>query len=159
MTILLWAAAIVFIAVGVAGLVVPALPGPVLIFLGLLAAAWAEDFEYVGAYTLIVLALLAALAYALDFVAGAFGARKYGASTGAAIGALVGALVGIFFGLPGLFLGPFFGAVVGQLCVAPELRQAVRAGWGAWIGLVIGMAVKAALAIFMIGLFVFARLV
>lgn len=159
MTALLWAAAIVFVALGVAGLVIPALPGPVLIFVGLFAAAWAENFEYVGAFMLVALAMLAALAYALDFVAAAFGARRYGASAGAAIGALIGALVGIFFGLPGLILGPFFGAVLGQLSAAPELRQAMRAGWGAWVGLVIGIAVKSALAVLMIGLFAVARLV
>ena len=159
LSILLWAAAIFLTVLGIAGLVVPALPGPLLIFLGLVAAAWAENFEYVGVFMLTVLAVLAALAYALDFVAAAFGARRYGASAGAAIGALLGALVGILFGLPGLILGPFIGAVLGQFLAAPELQQAVRAGWGAWVGLVLGIAAKAALSMTMIGLFVIARLI
>ena len=157
MTALLWVVAVVFIALGIAGLVIPALPGPILIFVGLFVAAWAENFEYVGAFMLVLLAMFAALAYALDFVAAALGARRYGASAGAAIGALVGALVGIFFGLPGLILGPFIGAVLGQLSAAPELRQAVRAGWGAWVGLVIGIAAKTAFAVMMIGLYAVAR--
>ena len=127
--------------------------------LGLVARLATRMVLSVSPIMLVVLGLLAALAYALDFVAAAFGARKYGSSAGAAIGALIGAVVGIFFGLPGLILGPFIGAVLGQLSAAPELRQAVRAGWGAWIGLVIGIAVKSALAVMMIGLFAVARFV
>lgn len=157
MTELLWAAAFLCVVLGIAGLILPALPGPLLIFAGLVAAAWAEDFAYVGTNTLLVLAILSALALLLDFLAGALGARRYGASARAATGALLGALVGIFFGLPGLVLGPFFGAVVGQLLTAPELSPAVRAGWGAWIGVLLGTAAKVALAAIMIGLFVFIR--
>jgi uncharacterized protein len=65
---------------GLAGLVLPALPGPPLLFLGLLVAAWAEDFAHVGAGTLTALGVMAVLAFLADLAAGAFGARRYGAS-------------------------------------------------------------------------------
>ena len=97
MTIFLWIVAGLLVASGLAGLLLPALPGPPLIFAGLLCAAWAEDFVYVGWRTLTMLGGLALLAVAADFVAGAFGAKHFGASTKAMVGAAIGALIGLFF--------------------------------------------------------------
>src|SRR5690554_5400325 len=155
--ILIWLGAILLIAGGLAGMVLPALPGPILLWGGLWMAAWAEDFAFVGMYTLIALALLAALAYLADFVAGAFGARRYGASARSVWGATIGALVGIFFGLPGLVLGPFIGAVVGELSARADLAAAGRAGWGATIGMALGIAAKLALGVAMVGVFLGVR--
>src|SRR4030066_428951 len=114
-SILLWVIAIVLILAGFAGLVLPALPGAPLLFAGLLFAAWADDFVYVGVKTLIALGIMAMLSYALEFAASALGARRFGASPRAITGAAIGTVVGIFFGLPGILLGPFLGAVVGEL--------------------------------------------
>ena len=140
--ILLWLVALLFIVGGFAGLVLPALPGAPMLFIGLLAAAWAEDFAYVGTITLLVLAAIAVLTYLIDFAAGAFGAKKFGASRRSVIGAIIGSIVGIFFGLPGLIVGPFVGAVAGELTVRPDIVAAGRAGVGATIGLAIGTAAK-----------------
>src|SRR3970282_1546173 len=107
MTILLWTFAIVLVAAGLAGLVLPALPGAPLLFARLLAAAWAEDFAYVGTGTLVALGVMALLAFLADFVAGSYGARRHGASPRAGIGAALGAVVGVFFGIPGIVLGHF----------------------------------------------------
>jgi hypothetical protein len=156
-TILLWLLAAVLVAAGVLGLVLPVLPGTPLLFAGLLLAAWAEDFEYVGAGTLVLIAVLAILTYPIDFAATALGAKRFGASKRAAIGAAVGALVGLFFGIPGILLGPFIGAVIGELTAQRGLGEAGRAGLGAMIGLVLGAAGKMALAFSMIGLFLMAR--
>lgn len=156
-TILLWLAAVILTALGIAGLILPAIPGPILLFLGLAAAAWAEDFAYAGVGTLSVLALMTVLAFGVDFAAAAFGARRFGATPRAAAGAAIGAVAGLFFGLAGVLLGPFIGAVVGELSMRRPLPQAGRAGIGATIGLAIGAAVKAALAFAMIALFVTAR--
>jgi hypothetical protein len=158
-TILLWAAAAILIAGGLAGLVLPALPGAPLLLGGILLAAWAEDFAYIGTGTLIVVGVLAALAIAADFVAGAFGARRYGASSRAVLGATIGAVIGIFFGLAGVLVGPFVGAVVGELTVQRDLQAAGRAGFGATIGLALGTAAKLALGFAMIGVAVVMRLV
>lgn len=145
------------VVLGVAGLVLPALPGAPLLLGGLLMAAWAENFNFVGVGTIVLLAMIAALTYAADFWATMFGAKKFGASKRALIGAMIGAIGGVFFGFPGVIFGPFIGAVIGELSAQRGLQQAARAGFGATLGLVIGVAVKLALAFGMIGIFAVAR--
>jgi uncharacterized protein YqgC (DUF456 family) len=133
------------------------LPGAPLVFAGLLVAAWAEDFAYVGAGTLTLLAVLALLTYPLDLAATALGAKRFGASKRAVVGAALGALVGLFFGLPGILLGPFIGAVIGELTAQRGLGEAGRAGLGATIGLVLGAVGKLVIALSMLGVFAAAR--
>ncbi len=155
---LLWSMAVLLVLMGIAGLILPALPGSPLLFAGLVCAAWAEDFAHVGWRTLTLLGGLAVLAWLADFVAGAYGARRFGASNRAMVGAAIGALVGLFFSLPGLLLGPFLGAVAGELTARTDLQAASRAGIGAFLGLVLGTAAKMALAFAMIGIFLAVRL-
>lgn len=157
-TLLLWLLALALVIVGVLGLLLPGLPGSPLVFGGLLVAAWLEDFAYVGPWTLALLAIMAVLTYLIDFLAGALGAKGFGATKYAVIGAFVGAVVGIFFGLPGILLGPFFGAVLGELLADRSLQEASAAGLGTTIGMVLGVAAKMALAFSMIGIFVLMRL-
>jgi uncharacterized protein YqgC (DUF456 family) len=157
--ILFWLVSLILIVVGLVGLVLPALPGAPVLFLGLLAAAWAENFSYVGVYTLIILGIMAFLTYAVDFAAGAFGAKRFGASRRSVFGATIGALVGIFFGIPGLLLGPFVGAVIGELSYRPDIFAAGRAGLGATLGLALGVGAKLSLGVSMVGIFVFVRFV
>lgn len=154
---LLWLAAAVLVALGLAGLILPAIPGAPLLFLGLVAAAWAEGFAYVGAWMLAVLGLMTLLTWGVDFAATAFGARRFGATSRAAWGAALGTLVGLFFGLPGILLGPFIGAMIGELAGNRPPGEAARAGLGATLGLAFGAAVKVALAFAMIGVFLVAR--
>ena len=149
--------AAILILSGLVGLLVPALPGPPLLFIGFLLAAWAEDFIFVGTGTLVVLGLMAALMYLIDLAATVFGAKRFGASRQAAIGAALGAVVGIFFGLVGMLVGPFIGAVLGEFHARPDLRAAGRAGMGATIGLAIGAAAKIALGFTMVGIFLMVR--
>ena len=158
-TTLIWLLAVVLIVAGLIGLVLPALPGPVLLFAGFLLGAWAEDFEHVGVVTLSLLGALAIVAYVLDFIAGSLGASRYGASRRAVVGAAIGALVGIFFGLVGVLIGPFVGAVLGELSAQKTLHEASRAGFGATIGMVLGAAAKLALGFAMLGVFVVMRFV
>ena len=155
--LLLLAAALV--GAGMTGIVVPVLPGAPLVFAGLVLAAWAEDFAHVGAFTLALLGLLAAASYVVDFLAGAFGAKRFGASPRAVWGAALGGLVGLLFGLPGILIGPFAGAVAGELSARRGWRDAGLAGVGATLGLVIGAAFKIAIAATMIGLWLLDRFV
>jgi uncharacterized protein len=157
-TIVLWLAAGVLIVIGAVGLILPVLPGAPLIFVGALLAAWAEEFQYLGVWSLVVLGALAALAVAVDFIASAFGAKRFGASGRAVMGATLGAIVGLFFGPLGVLVGPFVGAVVGELTVRRNLAAAGRAGVGAALGLALGTAVKLAIAFAMIGWIAFMRL-
>jgi len=143
----------VLIAVGIAGTVLPALPGPVLVFAGLLLGAWAEGFERVGPATLVLLALLTIAAYVVDLAATVLGVQRSGASGRAVAGAAIGLLAGIPFGLLGLLLGPFAGAVIAELTVRNDLRMASRAGFAAWLGFLIGTVAKLALVFAMLGIF------
>ena len=155
--ILIWILAVILVIGGMVGLVFPALPGAPILYAGLFVAAWAEDFHYVGLKTLIVLGIMMILTYALDFLAGAFGAKRFGASRRAVIGATLGAIAGIFFGIPGILLGPFIGAVVGELSNHPDLKAAGLAGIGATLGLALGIAAKLTMAFAMLGIFIMVR--
>lgn len=155
--LLYWFAAGLLVIAGIAGLILPALPGAPLIWAGLLLAAWAEDFAYVGWWTVGWLTLLALLTYAADFWATLFGAKKFGASKRAIIGALLGLALGIFFGQIGVIFGPFVGALLGELSARRGVPQAARAGFGATLGLLIGAALKITLALAMLGTFAVVR--
>ena len=148
---------VLLVFVGLIGLILPILPGPALIFAGLVLAAWAEDFAHVGSMTIVILAVLAILAHAIDFIAGAFGAKKFGASRWASFGALIGAVVGVFFGFIGVLIGPFIGAFLGEFMVKNHIHSATRAGIGSWLGVILGTAAKVALGFVMIGIFIVVR--
>jgi len=155
--VLMLVLAAMLVIAGIAGLMLPAMPGAPLLFVGLVVAAWAEGFAYVGPVTLGVFALLALLTYVIDIVAGLLGARRFNASREATIGAGLGAIVGIFFGIPGLLFGPFAGAVAGEIYNRRNLREAGWSGIGATVGLLVGTALKLTLAFAMIGWFLFMR--
>lgn len=153
-----YALAIILILVGTAGTILPAIPGLPMVFAGMLLAAWAGDFEQIGVATVLVLGLLTAVSLLIDFWATAMGAKRVGASRKALIGAILGTFIGIFFGPVGLFLGPFAGALVGELLHgrrfnAGGIGHATRIGFGTWLGIIFGIALKLMLALAMLGLF------
>jgi hypothetical protein len=149
----LWFLAALLVAAGIVGTVLPLVPGAPLVFLGLLLAAWIDDYQRVGAVTLTVLALLTLGSFAIEFWAARHGARRVGASGLAVFGAVLGSVVGLFFSLPGVVLGPFVGAVAGEYLARRNLRQAGRAGLGTWLGLVLAAAGRLALVFMMLGIF------
>jgi len=157
LTILWWLLVGVLIAAGLVAAVLPVIPGPILIFAGILLAAWIDGFDYLGVWSLGILALLAVIAHALDIIAGVGGARAVGASRNALLGVGLGTVIGIFFGLPGILLGPFLGAVVGEMLNVKDFYHATRAGVGAWFGVIIGMAAKLAISFIMVGWFLILR--
>lgn len=159
MLVLLWIAVFALVGVGLAGVVVPALPGVPMIFIGLWLAAWIDGYARVGVVTLAVLGAIVVLAIVTDLVASALGARRVGASPQAIWGSALGSVVGLFFGLPGLVLGPFVGAVLGELSARRSLEQAANVGIATWMGLLLGTIAKLALSLAMIGIFVFAYFV
>lgn len=154
----LWGLALVLILIGLIGTLLPVMPGALLVFLGMVAGAWADDFSRVGWTTLTVLALLTILFYVVDFLAGAYGARRLGASRWGVVGAILGALGGMFMGFIGIVVGPFIGAVAGELLARRGLAEASRAGAGAWLGLVLSIAARLALVFAMLGIFIVAYL-
>lgn len=154
MTAVLWVLSLLAVALGIAGTVIPALPGAPLVFGGLLLAAWADGFQKVGLPTLSVLALLTAASVGIDFAAASLGATRVGASRQAVIGAAVGTIAGLFFGLPGLVVGPFAGAVIGEYLARRNIVQAGKAGLGSWLGFVFGTFAKLVIAFLMVGIFI-----
>jgi uncharacterized protein len=159
MDVVLWAVAVILVVVGIVGIVVPALPGTILIFAGLLVGAWADDFTRVGPLMLVVIAIIGVATYGVDFVATALGAKHLGASKRAMAGAALGTVLGFFLGLPGIIIGPFLGAIAGELTVHRDWKRVGKAGLAAWVGFVVGTAVKVALAFLMVGLFAAAFLI
>lgn len=157
--ILGWIATVLLMAIGLAGTVLPALPGTVFIMAGALLGAWIDGFQRVGVGTVAVIAVLGLLAMLLDFVAGLLGARRVGASRHALAGAAIGTVAGLFLGLVGVLFLPFVGAVIGEWIARRSRDRALRVGAATWLGIMAGMAAKVVLAFVMIGVFVAALLV
>jgi uncharacterized protein YqgC (DUF456 family) len=155
---IVWTLSVVCVVVGLLGTIVPILPGAPLIFVGVLIAAWWEDFSRVGFFPVIITGSLAGITILVDIASSYLGAKRAGASTSALIGSIIGSLIGMFFLLPGLILGPFIGALVGEWWNGRNLSQATRVGMATWIGMLIGTAAKVGIAIAMVGVFILALL-
>jgi uncharacterized protein YqgC (DUF456 family) len=158
-TILLWLLVAALILAGLAGAVLPAIPGVPLVFAGVWLGAFIDDYTRIGVWTVVVVGVLGAIAMAMDFIASALGAKKVGASRQAIAGAALGTFAGLFFGFPGIVLGPFVGAVVGEVMARGNLEQAMGVGVGTWLGLLFGTLAKLALSLVMVGVFGFAYFV
>lgn len=159
MTIVLYVLGAAALLLGLAGVVLPVLPGSVLLFAGALLVAWAGGFALVGWPTLTVVGLLAVVIWAVDWVAAALGAKATGASRWAVIGASLGLLVGLFFGPPGLLLGPAVGAILLEYWQDPDFERAFKAGLGTFVGFLLGSVVKVALAFVLVGALIVGLLV
>lgn len=157
--LLCWLLVVALVLAGLAGTVLPVIPGVPLIFAGLWLAAWLEHYEKVGVLTVALLGVLTVLAMGVDFLATALGAKKAGASRQAMVGSVLGGVVGLFFGLPGLLLGPFIGAAIGEFTARGGWRQASVVGFGTWLGLLFGALAKLALSLTMLGVFALAYVV
>ena len=156
MTLAWLALGILLVAVGLAGLILPALPGMPLVFAGAVAIAAADGFTRIGYISLAVLGVLAAAGMVLDHLAGVLGARRFGASRWGIIGSLAGLVAGLPFGLVGVVFGPALGALALEFARDRELRRAARAGTGVLVGFVLGTIGKYAIASVMIGLLLLA---
>ncbi|HQR10230.1 MAG TPA: DUF456 family protein [Casimicrobiaceae bacterium] len=154
MTFLLWALVVVLILVGMAGTVLPALPGAILVFGGIVLAAWIDDFTRIPPWLLAILAALTAAAWAVDYFAAMAGAKRAGASRLALLGALLGTIAGIVTGLWGLLFMPLAGAAIGEYIAQRDLRRAGKVGLATWLGLLLGTASKVAIVFAMVGVFV-----
>lgn len=152
----LWVLSAVLVLVGLAGTVLPVLPGTLLVWAGLLLGAWIDDFTRVSALTVVFITLLAALAWALDFVAGLMGAKRAGAAKLALVGAAAGTVVGIFMGLVGVLFMPLVGAAIGQYWAQRDQQRAAKVAFATWLGLMLGMVAKVAISFVMVGIFLIA---
>jgi uncharacterized protein len=152
-----WFFTIVLFAVGLIGTIAPILPGTTII----LAAAVIHRLmlgpeKSIGWRTIAILVLLTLATYALDILAGYFGAKYFGATKWGIFGAILGAIVGLFFGIIGLFVGPVIGAVAGEFIAGKQMVDASRAGWGSLLGNIGGMLAKLIIGLAMITIFLVA---
>ncbi|WP_084092954.1 DUF456 domain-containing protein [Andreprevotia lacus] len=154
-----WILAVVLVVVGIAGTVLPMLPGLPFLFGGLWLMAGLDGYHHVGNITLYILGGLLVIGLLLDYVAGALGAKKVGASKAAIWGSVIGSIVGMFFGLPGMLLGPFVGAAAGEFLTGRDLHQAGKVGIATWIGMIIAAVAKVGVALTMLGTFALAWLI
>lgn len=145
--------AVVLVLIGLAGTVMPVIPGALLVFAGLLVAASADGFARVGTVALVIIGALGVLSFVADFVASLLGAKRVGASPQALLGAALGGGIGLFLGLAGMIVGPFIGAVAGELVARGGLAQAGKVGLGTWLGLLAAAVLKVILAFMMIATF------
>jgi len=153
MDIALWILAFALIAIGLVGTVMPALPGPPLVLLGILLAAWIDRFAKIPGWVCAIVSVLALAAIAIDWIAGAMGARRVGASKWAVIGATLGAILGVLSGLWGLIFMPLLGAAIGEFIARQDLLRAGHVGLATWIGMLLGTVAKLAIVAVMIGIF------
>jgi uncharacterized protein YqgC (DUF456 family) len=158
-TTLLWILSVVLIMLGLAGTVLPILPGTLLVWGGIVLGAWIDNFTRVGTTTVWVISALAVLAWALDYVAGLLGASKAGASRQALLGAAIGTVAGLFMGFVGVLFMPLVGAAIGEYLARKDHNRAVRVGMATWIGIMVGLVAKVVLGFVMVGIFVTALLI
>ncbi|MGE5389896.1 MAG: DUF456 domain-containing protein [Deltaproteobacteria bacterium] len=143
--------AIILMLIGLAGTIMPALPGVTLIFLTIAAYGWYEGFHSITAYYLIILAGLTLLSHVVEYLSAYWGAKKYGSSKYGTWGAIIGMLLGIFVFPPlGIFIGAFAGALVGEYITCKNWEKAARAGLGTLVGILSGMVFNVILALGMI---------
>lgn len=159
MVTLLWILVVVLIVAGLAGTVLPALPGTALAFAGILLGAWIDDFQRVGGVIVAFCGLLMLLAWGADYASAMLGAKKAGASRLAVAGAAIGTVLGIFTGFVGLLFMPLAGAAIGEYVADRNAARAAHVGIATWIGLLVGTVLKVVITFVMIGLFVAALLI
>lgn len=152
MDLFLYLLAAALIVGGVAGAVLPILPGIPMIFGGIWLAAAVDEYRHLGFGWLLAIGIVGAVGVALDFVSASLGAKKIGASPRALWGAGIGTTIGMFFGLPGLLLGPFLGAVAGELWSGKSVLRSAHVGVSTWFGMLLGIIAKAVLSFLMLGM-------
>jgi len=142
MSVALIVIAIILLIVGIVGCIVPALPGVPLSYLALVLLRFSDKGDEVSNRLLIIWAVVTVLVTVMDYVIPAWGTKRYGGSKWGVWGSTIGLLVGMFTGPWGIVIGPFVGAVVFELLGGKPSREAVRAGWGSFVGLLSGTIVK-----------------
>jgi uncharacterized protein YqgC (DUF456 family) len=146
--------AVILFILGLAGTVLPVLPGAILVYGGMLLYGILTKFATLNAEFFLLQGMALLLIFAVDFLATAAGTRRFGGSRQAAWGAVIGTVVGLLaFGPFGIILGPFLGAVVAEMILGKKTDQAIRAGFGTLIGILGGTVLKLSIEILMIVFF------
>ena len=127
--------------IGIIGCIVPGLPGTPISYAGLWIAQATERVDFSWQF-LLIWGIVTVVVSILDYVVPAWGTKQYGGTKWGVWGSTIGVIVGLFFGAVGVIIGPLVGAILGELIAGKELSQAVRAGWGSFIGILFGTVIK-----------------
>jgi len=130
-----------FIAGGLLGCIIPAMPGPPLSYIALLLLQ-ATRFADFSVRFLLIAAMVMIVITVVDYILPVWGTKKWGGSRAGTIGAILGLLVGLFFAPVGIILGPFAGAVAGELITGRDTNAAIRSGFGSFMGFLFGIVMK-----------------
>lgn len=145
MIILLIIAGLLVSIIGLAGCLLPVIPGPPLSFLALIILSMAKGWQVFSPQFLWIMAGLTVLVTVVDYVVPAAGAKKYGASKLGVWGSVTGMLAGLIFFPPwGMLFGAFIGAVLGEFLIGKTGGEALKAGWGVFVGNLVGIGLKIA---------------
>ena len=159
--IIIFVCALILMLGGLIGAILPIIPGVPLIFAAALIYAIIDGFQNITGHDLMILLILGGIAMILDYIAMVFGIKKMGGSYWGVLGSIIGMIAGFVFagGFVGFIIGSFIGAVLFELLAGKKQRQALKAGFGTFVGFILGGVCKLALAATMIGLFVWNVLV
>ena len=127
--------------VGIIGCIVPGLPGTPIAYAGLWIAQ-ATDRVDLSWQMLLIWGIVTIVVTVLDYVVPAWGTKRYGGTRWGVWGSTIGVFAGLFFGPAGVIIGPLLGAILGELLGGKEMQQALKAGWGSFIGLMCGTLLK-----------------
>lgn len=146
---LLYALSAICMLVGLAGCILPMIPGPPLAWLGMLLLHFTDRVDF-SVTELVVSALVVIATLVLDYFTPMIGAKKFGGGKYGNRGCVIGTIVGMFFLPLGLILGPFLGAVIGELIAGKPFRAALKAGFGSFVGFLFGTLIKLAVCLYFI---------
>lgn len=141
MDILLLVIAFILMLIGIIGCIVPGLPGTPIAYAGLWIAQITERVDFNWQF-LLVWGIVTVVISALDYIVPAWGTKRYGGTKWGVWGSTIGVFVGLFAGPWGVILGPLAGAVIGELLGGKAAQEALRAGWGSFIGILFGTILK-----------------
>lgn len=158
MEYLLLALAIILMILGIAGCLLPVLPGPPLTYLGLVVLHFTR-FADISRNIFIIMGIVAVVVTVIDYIVPIWGTKQFGGSKYGMRGATVGLIIGLFLGPLGIIIGPFIGAVVGELIFKDDIRYAMKAGFGSLLGFLTGVGLKLAAALLMTFYFIRALIV
>ena len=153
MTIFLITLAVVCLLTGLAGCIIPVLPGPPISYLGILFLHFTKEYDY-SLTTLLVLLALVIIVTVLDYVIPMLGSKYLGAGKWGSAGSFIGTILGLFFLPWGLIVGPFLGAFIGEKISGKGWHDAFVAGTGSLVGFLVGTLIKVLLCLYMIWIFI-----
>lgn len=144
----------IFILIGIAGSLLPVLPGPPLSWVGLLFIYFTAPIDYNWSFLGITL-IIAILVFALDYIIPAIGTKRFGGTKAGMIGTSIGLVLGLLAPIPGgIIIGPFLGALVGELLHKANIKTATKAAFGSFLGFITATFIKFIVALIYAGLFI-----